>query len=89
MPPPKLIIVLVQEGAAHADTDVEVPWWSYTKTVLASAALALVAEGSLQLGEPIRGRPFTLRQLLQHRAELRCYGNLRAYRAAIGAAEPP
>ena len=74
---PEAVIVtaVVSGGTVHAATDVAVPWWSIAKTVLASAALLLVAAGRLQLDEPIRGRPFTLRQLLQHRAGLRCYGD--------------
>jgi hypothetical protein len=38
-----------------------------------------MAEARLHLDEPVRGRRFTLRQLLQHRAGLRCYGTLRPY----------
>ena len=57
--------------------------------MLASAALALVAQGRLQLDEPVRDKPFTLRQLLAHRAGLRCYGGLRAYHEAVAAGEQP
>lgn len=89
MPLPQLITAVVQEGSVRTDADVPVPWWSFAKTVLASAALALVAEGRLQLDEPVRGKLFTLRQLLQHRAGLRCYGTLRAYHAAVADGGPP
>jgi D-alanyl-D-alanine carboxypeptidase len=89
MPLPQLITALVQEDSVHTDADTPVPWWSYAKTVLASAALALVAEGRLQLDDPVRGKPFTLRHLLQHRAGLRCYGTLRAYHAAVAEGEHP
>jgi len=47
-----------------------VPWWSFTKTILAAAAPALVRDGRLTLGRLVPNRPFTLRQLLQHRAGL-------------------
>jgi D-alanyl-D-alanine carboxypeptidase len=89
MTSPQLITALVQEDSVRMNADTPVPWWSYAKTVLASAALALVAEGRLQLDQPVRGKPFTLRQLLQHRAGLRCYGTLRAYHAAVAEGEHP
>ena len=77
--------VLVREGAVVESSGEagNVPWWSFTKTVLAAAALALVRDGRLVLDEPLPGRPYTLRQLLQHRAGLTEYGRLPAYRAAV------
>jgi CubicO group peptidase (beta-lactamase class C family) len=60
-----------------------VPWWSFTKTVLATAALVLVRDGRLQLDQPLAGRPYSLRQLLQHRAGLTDYGSLPAYHQAV------
>ena len=89
VPRPQIITAVVDEDGVRAMIDTPVPWWSYAKTVLASAALVLVAKGRLQLDEPVRGRTFTLRQLLQHRAGLRCYGTLQAYHAAVAAGEPP
>ncbi|MFC2998351.1 serine hydrolase domain-containing protein [Falsiroseomonas tokyonensis] len=89
MPSPQRITALVQGGSVSTDADAVVPWWSFAKTVLAGAALALVAEQRLRLDAPLRGRPFTLRQLLQHRAGLRCYGTLAAYHAAVAAGEAP
>ncbi|MDP0500356.1 MAG: serine hydrolase domain-containing protein [Verrucomicrobiota bacterium JB022] len=65
------------------------PWWSFTKTVLAAAVLRLVEAGRLQLDTPWRGKPFTLRQLLQHRAGLPDYGHLEAYKHAVAAGEEP
>lgn len=62
---------------------VDVPWWSFTKTVIAAAALALVRDGRLALDEHLPDRPYTLRQLLQHRAGLAEYGRLPAYREAV------
>lgn len=87
--PGQLITAVVHGTELRADAETPVPWWSYGKTVLASAALALVAQGRLQLDEPVRGRPFTLRQLLGHRAGLRCYGGLRAYHEAVAEDEHP
>ncbi len=79
----RLMTAIVSDEDVHADADTAVPWWSFAKTVLASAALALVSQGRLHLDEPLRGRRFTLRQLLQHRAGLPCYGTLRAYHDAV------
>ena len=89
MSSPQLITALVQEDGVRTDADTPVPWWSYAKPVLAGAALSLVAAGRLQLDALVRGKPFTLRQLLQHRAGLRCYGGLRAYHAAVAAGDAP
>ncbi|WP_198361833.1 serine hydrolase [Herbaspirillum sp. meg3] len=41
-------------------------WWSFTKTVLAAAASALVRDGKLNLDVPVDDQPYTLRQLLRH-----------------------
>jgi len=65
------------------------PWWSFTKTVLAAAALVLVADGRLSLDALVHGRPFTLRHLLQHRAGLPEYGWLTAYNEAVANCETP
>jgi CubicO group peptidase (beta-lactamase class C family) len=61
----------------------DVPWWSFTKTVLAAAALVLVRDGRLALDERLSGRSYTLRQLLQHRAGVADYGGVAAYHAAV------
>jgi CubicO group peptidase (beta-lactamase class C family) len=66
-----------------------VPWWSFTKTILAAAALALVRDGRLALDDAVRGRPFTLRQLLQHRAGVANYGGLAAYHEAVARGDAP
>ena len=65
------------------------PWWSVTKTVLAACALRLVGEGRLALDEGLPGRPYTLRQLLQHRAGVPNYGGLAAYHQAVERGEAP
>jgi CubicO group peptidase (beta-lactamase class C family) len=77
--------VLVREGdvvIGSGDTT-DVPWWSFTKTVIAAAALALVRDGRLALDETLTNRPYTLRQLLQHRAGVPEYGQLPAYHEAV------
>lgn len=77
--------VIVREGrvvSAHGP-QIDVPWWSFTKTVIAAAALALVRDGLLVLDAPLAGEPYTLRQLLQHRACLADYGGLATYHDAV------
>ncbi len=65
------------------------PWWSFTKTVLAAAALVLVRDGILALDEPLPGRPYALRHLLQHRSGLADYGGLPAYHEAVARGDAP
>ena len=69
--------------------DTTVPWWSVTKAVLATAALRLAGRGAVALDDPVDDRPFTLRQLLQHRAGVPNYGALPAYHQAVRRGEPP
>jgi CubicO group peptidase (beta-lactamase class C family) len=64
------------------------PWWSFTKTVLATTALSLVRDGLIGLDDPIDAQPFTLRQLLRHEAGLADYGELADYHAAVARGEP-
>lgn len=60
-----------------------VPWWSFTKTVLAATALSLVRDGLIGLDDPVLDQPYTLRQLLRHEAGLADYGELAQYHAAV------
>ncbi|WP_419730808.1 serine hydrolase domain-containing protein [Lichenicola sp.] len=66
-----------------------VPWWSFTKTVLATAALRLVEDGLLQLDGPVEGERFSLRQLLRHEAGLPDYGALPDYHRDVAAGAAP
>lgn len=66
-----------------------VPWWSFTKTVLAVAALRLVEQGVLSLDETVAGEPFTLAHLLRHEAGLPDYGGLAGYHEGVEARKPP
>lgn len=66
-----------------------VPWWSFTKTVLAAASLLLVNKGKLTLDERLKNQPLTLRQLLQHRAGVPDYGPLPEYHTAVARKNEP
>jgi len=90
-----LLSVCLQVGAERvspADQPL-VPWWSFSKTVLAACALRLVAEGSLTLDAPISvpvpktDQPYSLRQLLQHRAGIPSYEGLVPYHEAVARGE--
>jgi CubicO group peptidase (beta-lactamase class C family) len=66
-----------------------VPWWSFTKTVLAVAALRLVERGRLALWEPVDGAPYSLGQLLRHEAGLPDYGGVARYHEDVAAGKVP
>jgi CubicO group peptidase (beta-lactamase class C family) len=70
-------------------SDVLVPWWSFTKTVLSAVSLSLVRDGLVELDEPVLEGPFTLRQLLRHEAGLADYGELADYHAAVARSMEP
>ena len=65
------------------------PWWSFSKSVIAACALRLVARGALELDEVLPSRPWTLRQLVQHRAGVSNYGRLLAYHEAVTHGDTP
>ena len=77
--------VVFQDGCVVIDqcAAMDVPWWSFTKTVIAAAALVLVDEGRLALDQPLGLEGYTLRLLLQHRAGLPDYGSVAAYHEAV------
>ena len=77
------------DGEVRGEANAVVPWWSFGKTVLAAAALRLVAEGRLALDVPLAGYGFTLRALLQHRAGMPDYGALPMYHAAVARKDMP
>lgn len=66
-----------------------VPWWSFTKTLIAACALRLVEDGRLALDAPLATGPYTLRDLLQHRAGVGDYGGLAEYHKAVARGDPP
>jgi CubicO group peptidase (beta-lactamase class C family) len=65
------------------------PWWSFTKTVLSICALRLAEDNLLSLDTLRPNRPYTLRQLLQHRAGVANYGSLKAYHEAVARKDTP
>ncbi|POF44290.1 serine hydrolase [Pseudomonas laurylsulfativorans] len=69
--------------------DTTVPWWSFTKTVLAAATLSLVRDKLIDLDRTVPEGPFTPRQLLRHEAGLADYGELADYHAAVARHETP
>jgi D-alanyl-D-alanine carboxypeptidase len=78
------------DGELEACADqTRVPWWSFTKTALAVAAMQLVAQGRLSLDANMVDGPYTLRQLLQHRAGVPDYGGLESYHQAVRHGEKP
>ncbi len=75
--------------AANGAASARFPWWSFTKTALAICAMRLVEEGLLALDAARPGKPYTLRQLLQHRAGVPNYGGLDSYRKAVARGDTP
>jgi CubicO group peptidase (beta-lactamase class C family) len=69
--------------------DSPVAWWSYTKLVLAIAALRLVDCGLLSLSAPIHSGGYTLAHLLKHEAGLPDYGGLARYHEDVAAGKAP
>lgn len=88
---PAIISAVVADGRLIGGAQDSRPllWWSYTKTVLAAAALALVRDGQLTLDTTLPGRPYTLRQLLSHQAGVPNYSELPAYTQAVALHEAP
>ncbi|SEI43748.1 serine hydrolase [Pseudomonas sp. NFR16] len=76
-------LVLQGQPATPEPSEALVPWWSFTKTVLAVTALSLVRDGFVELDTTVLGQRFTLRQLLRHEAGLADYGELAEYHAAV------
>lgn len=76
-----LIVNAELSTSTHAGQTV--PWWSFSKTVLAATALTLVRDGLIDLDETLPEGAFTLRQLLRHEAGLGDYGALADYHVAV------
>src|SRR5690606_2772623 len=82
--------VLLPDGTPRdVSSQAIVPWWSFTKTLIAAAALILVRRKRLSLEAPLPGLPYSLRQLLQHTAGVGNYGGLPEYHAAVARGDAP
>ena len=66
-----------------------VPWWSFTKTVLAIAALRLVERDLLSLSDSIDGAGYSLAHLLRHEAGLPDYGGMARYHEDVEGGKAP
>jgi len=76
-------------NSTHAGESGSVPWWSFSKLVLATSALFLVEQRKLGLDDQVEGEEYTLRQLLQHEAGLPDHGWLDDYHAAVERGDEP
>jgi CubicO group peptidase (beta-lactamase class C family) len=84
------IVVADAEGRLSGDLGgAPVAWWSFTKPLIAVAALRLAETGRIDLDAPLAGRPYGLRRLLAHTAGLGDYGALPAYHAAVADGAAP
>ncbi|WP_235962522.1 serine hydrolase domain-containing protein [Jannaschia marina] len=80
---------VLRDGHLSADDVPALPWWSFTKTLIAALTVRSAARGQLDLDAPCKGHAWTLRDLLQHRAGLGDYGPMPRYKAAVAAGEAP
>lgn len=86
---PAHALVLFEDGAMRQaqDADAVVPWWSFSKTIIAATALRLVELGRLSLDDATPG--YSLRQLLRHESGIKDYGPLPAYHEAVAKGDQP
>ena len=83
------VIIHTDDSLEAAGVFAKVPWWSFTKTVLAIAIFRLVEDGLLQLDERLPGESFSTRQLLRHEAGLPDYGSISRYHSDVAAGKRP
>ncbi|PYQ92402.1 MAG: serine hydrolase [Acidobacteria bacterium] len=81
--------LITAEASENPESQPLLPWWSFSKTILAAAALSFVERRKLDLDAPIAGAPYTLRHLLQHTSGLPDYGPDPEYHRAVAAGESP
>lgn len=87
---PSYVAVVDAQGKPEGDASTAVmQWWSFTKVLIAASALRLAEQDRLALDAPLPGLPYTLRQLLQHRAGVGDYGCLPEYQAAVARGDDP
>ncbi|WP_300159765.1 serine hydrolase domain-containing protein [Solidesulfovibrio sp.] len=90
-PAPRVLSAVVEaSGEARGDaSSAVVPWWSFTKTLIAACVLLLAEKGRLSLDDRLGEHPFTVRHLLAHRSGLGDYGGLPEYRQAVSRGDAP
>jgi CubicO group peptidase (beta-lactamase class C family) len=82
--------IIGADGASVGEPDDGLfPLWSFGKTLLATAALRLVDQGLLTLDTTLPGKPYTLRQLLQHTSGVDTYGVAHGYHEAVARGDTP
>jgi CubicO group peptidase (beta-lactamase class C family) len=81
--------IITAEATENPESQPLVPWWSFSKTVLAAAALVLVDRRKLDLDVPVAGASYTLRHLLQHTSGLPDYAPNPDYHREVAAGESP
>jgi len=84
--------IAVVDGEGRLEEEVStgiVPWWSFTKTLIAACVLRLAEDGFVALDAPLAGLPYTPRHLLQHRAGVGNYGGLSEYHEVVARGEEP
>ena len=74
--------IIRNSGKVQGEHSCLAPWWSITKSVLATAVLKLIDLGAMRLDAFFEDWPFTIRQLLQHTSGLTNYGGP-AYQRAV------
>jgi D-alanyl-D-alanine carboxypeptidase len=86
----RLAVAIDASGIAHGPPGgPPVPWWSFTKTVIAIACFRGAEAGVLDLDEPAWPGGRSTRQLLRHEAGLPDYGGWADYHAAVAAGRRP
>lgn len=85
-----VLFALVEDGEVTREHvgDAVVPWWSFTKTLIATGVMRLVELGEIDLDETVADRGFTIRQALRHEAGLADYGTAPDYFRAVAAGDP-
>ncbi len=82
---------VTEDGAIVREdqADLVVPWWSFTKTLIAAAVMRLAEAGELSLDTPPEGSKVTPRALMRHEARIPDYGGVAAYHAAVARGDEP
>ncbi|KZN67570.1 serine hydrolase domain-containing protein [Pseudoalteromonas luteoviolacea] len=75
--------------SVYPEQDKVVPWWSFTKTAIATLILRLIEQGEFELDSQFDGQPYTYRQLLQHTSGVADYAMLHDYHKAVASGAEP